>query len=137
MAHNQPKWKCENCGKLVTELSYCSSCWKMVCSNCHDPYVGACKRCVQELFKRNELQFSEAINRAAEKIGKSTSLRRHRNIVIKCKECYIPLIITPDGTKCCPRCGLVLGKGYSWMGRETPRDESVHIYEHHGEAYGM
>lgn len=30
-----------------------------------------------------------------------------------CGECKVSLIVTPDGTKCCPQCGLVVGKGYS------------------------
>lgn len=81
------------------------------------------------------MQSTGVINNAAE-IGKSVPLQSKGNSMTRCKECHTPLIITPDETKCCPRCGLVVGKGYSWMGTEAPRDESMHVYEHHGEAYG-
>jgi len=50
MGQNPLRWKCENCGQLVTELSYCSSCWEMVCQDCYDPYVGVCICCVNEIF---------------------------------------------------------------------------------------
>lgn len=50
MMQNQPKWKCESCGRYVIELSYCPSCWKMVCSDCYDPYVGVCTNCVAEIL---------------------------------------------------------------------------------------
>jgi len=136
MKHKHPRWKCEDCGRLVTELSYCSSCWKMICSNCHDPYVGTCRNCAQQLFKGVKRDFSKATNHTLKENYMSTLSQHRRNIVARCKECYTLLIITPDRTKCCPRCGFVLGKGYSWIGRENPRDESVHVYEHHGEAYG-
>jgi hypothetical protein len=48
----------------------------------------------------------------------------------RCEDCTIPLITTPDGTKCCPQCGLVVGRAYSWMGHEAPPSENAwDIYE--------
>lgn len=31
----------------------------------------------------------------------------------RCKKCGADLITAPDGTTCCPYCGLVVGPGYS------------------------
>lgn len=46
----QPLWKCDRCGKLVNYLFYCPECWRMICKDCRDPFVGVCKECVYELF---------------------------------------------------------------------------------------
>ena len=35
-----------------------------------------------------------------------------------CKDCHSRLIITPDRTKVCPKCGLVVGKGHSLISGE-------------------
>ena len=41
-----------------------------------------------------------------------------------CKNCHSQLIVTPDGTKCCSKCGLVVGKGYSWIGRQPAGNDA-------------
>jgi len=53
MAERSWKWKCNECGSLVSELSECPLCQsrKLLCDQCLDPFVGACKDCVKELFK--------------------------------------------------------------------------------------
>ncbi len=53
-----------------------------------------------------------------------------------CEECNTHLIVTPDGTKCCPRCGLVEGEGYSWMGTKAPsQDNTSDQYESYYEKW--
>lgn len=130
MKCNHPKWRCEACGKLVTELSYCQICWKMACSNCYDPYVGSCKHCAENLFAGIRPYLSKEVNHVSGENLQSISPRHHRDIVTRCKECKTQIIITPDKTKCCPRCGLVIGRGYSWIGHSfnpPPEDHSTYF----------
>lgn len=90
MRMNSPWWRCEKCDAIVEELFYCAECWKVVCEDCYDPFVGVCKDCIRRLFKNiGKLQKSEV------------------------------------ETKCCPSCGLVAGRGYSWIGHsfEPPRED--------------
>lgn len=115
MRRDRPRWKCHKCNTSVAELFYCAMCWKVVCEDCYDPFVGVCKDCISRLTKNiGELQQSEVETK-----------RGSRKFFSRCRECNTPLIITPDKTKCCPSCGLVVGRGYSWIGHafNPPRED--------------
>lgn len=119
MKKNFPMWKCQRCHTLATRLLYCSSCLNVVCNNCYDPFVDACRDCVHELFIGNRTKVLENIFSKVEN-EREAPLEQLAAFQGRCKECYTPLIVTPDRTRCCPRCGLVVGKGYSWLGGSNP-----------------
>ena len=116
-------WECGRCRSSVSLLFYCSSCWKLICKSCYDPYVGVCKDCIEKLLRRDATRNSET---DIETVSRISPAQDNTDLVItdKCEECKRSLIITPDGTKCCPLCGLVVGPGYSWIGSgESGKDQ--------------
>jgi len=123
-----PKMSCEICGKPARYLLYCSHCHRAICINCYDPFIGTCKKCVLELFYGN-ISASLKVNKKQEESSSSMINPEEMGV---CPECGGKIVTTPDGTRCCSSCGLVIGAGYSWMGSSNaPRESDAwHQYEY-------
>ncbi len=125
----KPLWECEKCGKFVTHLFYCSRCWRMVCKDCYDHFVGVCKECVYELFYGN-------VNPPSENTERLNLQPLNTQEPSACPECGNKVVRAPDGTEFCSNCGIVIGVGYSWMGSHTDREDNAwHLYEYLYEKY--
>ncbi|MEM2914464.1 MAG: hypothetical protein QXH91_03560 [Candidatus Bathyarchaeia archaeon] len=111
----------------MSVLYYCTVCWRMVCKSCYSPSLAMCKSCATKTF--NAAEQEHPAGGSPDKV--EVSFLNARLDEDKCQECDHKLIITADGTKCCPKCGLVEGAGYSWFGPNfsTKEDDMWHQYE--------